>query len=164
MKIFLKDAVFVFEIPKSLIYHELNKKKANVSPFNISGFFFNSSKFKKNDQTQSSFVKDFMLFVVKWLLPTWSPFGYNKWHTCCLHKLSSHPKKHLLRKSCRIWSKRPWIHMWFLHWLIVYQPLVHLTSRCLKECMMSLLLLSTSFQVTRRQNMWHYWIIWSDRH
>jgi hypothetical protein len=49
LNFFLKDAVF--EVPKSLIYHEPSKKKANVSPFNISGFFFSSFKFKKDDLT-----------------------------------------------------------------------------------------------------------------
>jgi hypothetical protein len=37
--------------------------------FNIFGFFCNSFKFKKDDLTQSSFVEDLMLFVVKRLSP-----------------------------------------------------------------------------------------------
>jgi hypothetical protein len=37
LKIFLKNATF--EVPKSPIYHEPSKKRANVSPFNIFGFF-----------------------------------------------------------------------------------------------------------------------------
>ncbi len=86
-----------------------------------------------------------------WVL--WIPFSYSGWHKGYVHKLCSHLKKHLLRKSYWIWSKRPWIHMWFLHWLIVYQPLVHLTFGCLKECMTYLLLL-ISFQMIGRQNMW----------
>jgi hypothetical protein len=49
LKIFLEDATF--EVSKSPIYHEPNKKRANVSPFNISSCFFSSFKFKKDDPT-----------------------------------------------------------------------------------------------------------------
>jgi len=45
---------------------EPSKKRADVSPTTISGFFFSIiNKFKKDDVTQMGFVEDFMLFVVK---------------------------------------------------------------------------------------------------
>jgi hypothetical protein len=65
LQIFLEDATF--EFPKSPLYREPSKKKVNVSPFNIFGFFSSSFKFKKDDLTRSSFVENPM-FVVKGLL------------------------------------------------------------------------------------------------
>ncbi len=62
-------------------------------------------------------------------------------------------KKEFVEKILLNFVKKTWIHMWFLHWLIAYQSFVHLTSRCIKEHMTSLLL-STSSQVTVKQNMW----------
>jgi hypothetical protein len=57
------------EVPKSPLYCEPSKKRVNVVPFKIIGFFLNNYKFKKDDLTQSGFVEDFMSFIVKGLLP-----------------------------------------------------------------------------------------------
>ncbi len=67
LKILLKDAAL--EVPKSPLYCELNKKRVNVVPLKILGFFLNNYKFKKDDLTQLGFVEDFMSFIVKRLLP-----------------------------------------------------------------------------------------------
>jgi hypothetical protein len=45
LKIFLKDVTF--EVPKSPLYHEPSKKKANAFPFNIFGFFLIALSSKK---------------------------------------------------------------------------------------------------------------------
>jgi hypothetical protein len=67
LKILIEDVAF--KVPKSPLYCEPSKKKVNVAPFKILGFFLNTYKFKKDDLTQSSFVEDFMSFIVKGLLP-----------------------------------------------------------------------------------------------
>jgi hypothetical protein len=53
----------------STFVEKANKKRIHVSPSIISRIFSTSSKIKKDDPTQVSFLDDFMLMVVKVLLP-----------------------------------------------------------------------------------------------
>jgi hypothetical protein len=101
LQIFLEDATF--EFPKSPLYREPSKKKVNVSPFNIFGFFSSSFKFKKDDLTRSSFVENPM-FVVKGLLlmKIVESIWLQRMAYSCVCGLSSHLRKHLLRKSSQI--------------------------------------------------------------
>jgi hypothetical protein len=113
LKILLEDATF--GVPKSPFYCEPSKKRANVAPCKILGFFLSSYKFKMTWHNQVLWsISCHLLLKGCCLWGLWSPFGFNRWHDC-VHRLSSHPRKHLLRKSCWIWLRRPWIHMWFMH-------------------------------------------------
>jgi hypothetical protein len=64
---FLEDATTM--APRSSPDCEPNKKKAHVSPIAIFCFFILLVNSKKNVATQMGFVEDFLLFVVKGLLP-----------------------------------------------------------------------------------------------
>ncbi len=56
-------------IAKAPIDRNASKKRAHVSPFEISRDFVISSKFKKDDSTHVGFLDDLILLVVKRLLP-----------------------------------------------------------------------------------------------
>jgi hypothetical protein len=67
---FMKRLVEDFSyIAKAPIDQNASKKRAHVSPFEISRVFFISSKLKKDDPTHVGFLDDLMLLVVKRLLP-----------------------------------------------------------------------------------------------
>ncbi len=152
LKMFLEDHV-VIEALRSPLDYEPNKKRAIVSPSNIFGFFLLTLSLR--NMIWHKWVL-WRILCCLWLRACClrgllSSFSCKRWYTSCVHELSSHPRKHLLRKFCWIWLRRPWLHMRFFHWLIAYQPLIPLTYGCLIGHVMFLPLLSISSQVTRRQ-------------
>ncbi len=155
LKMFLEDHV-VIEAPRSPLDCEPNKKRAIVSPSNIFGFFLLTLSLRK--MMWHKWVLWRILCCLWWraccLWGLLSPFGCKRWYIGCVHELFSHPKRYLLKKFGRIWLRRPWLHMWLLHSLIIYQPFVPLTYGCLTRHVMFLPLLTISSQMIGRQNMW----------
>lgn len=121
----------------------------------ISQVFFNSFKFKKDDPTQSGFVEDLMLFVVKKLLPMrtmesiwlqWMAYMLCPWVVFpCRKTFVEEILPNLVKKT--------------LNTYVVLALANYLSITCTfdlwmsKGRMTSLLVLSTSFQVTWRQIM-----------